>query len=104
MIRILSSQSAANTEVKKSQDVRIVKAWSLLQSGKDEVRKIRRNYYLVKSQTKQKFYNVRKLKEGGWTCDCPDFVNRNIACKHVLAVQLKLSGRGEPQWSQKKIA
>ncbi len=41
--------------------------------------------YRVKSQSGNGWYHVRK--EGGeWKCECPDFVNRGVVCKHCFAV------------------
>jgi transposase-like protein len=53
-------------------------------------------FYKVNSQSGNGTYNVIKKKEStGWLCDCPDFVHRNIQCKHVWAVQFSLAVRRE---------
>lgn len=60
----------------------------------DSIRKITTNHYRVKSQTRDKFYNVRKLQDVDvWVCECEDFCYRltrkeDKRCKHILACQL----------------
>jgi hypothetical protein len=55
--------------------------------------KITKNHYKVRSQSEDRWYNVRKLQDADvWTCECADFIyrlNRNTdkKCKHIIAVQ-----------------
>jgi putative transposase len=55
--------------------------------------KITKNHYKVKSQSEDRWYNVRKLQDADvWICECADFIyrlNRNTdkKCKHIIAVQ-----------------
>src|SRR6266852_2347450 len=47
----------------------------------------------VPSQTGNgNIYRVESVHEL-WTCSCPDFENRHIACKHIYAVQFKVALR-----------
>ncbi len=71
-------------------DQRQIRAWEML-SSHCEIRIARPNEYLVKSQSRKNFYNVRKLEEDDWTCECPDYSNRKVPCKHIHAVRLSLS-------------
>jgi transposase-like protein len=50
-------------------------------------------FFKVASQTRDMMYDVTKRKTGGWLCTCPDFVYRNVICKHIWAVQIKLTVR-----------
>ncbi len=52
-------------------------------------------FYKVASQSGQGMYDVVKRKTGGWLCDCPDFQNRDVQCKHIWAVQISLTVRRE---------
>ena len=38
--------------------------------------------YTVKSQSGNGWYGVSKEK-GEWKCECPDYLNRGIVCKHI---------------------
>lgn len=59
----------------------------------DSVRKITRNYFRVKSQSENGWYNVRKLQYGNtWTCDCKNFLYRltrkdDKRCKHIVIAE-----------------
>jgi transposase-like protein len=50
-------------------------------------------FYKVASQSCDVMYDVTKKRTGGWLCTCPDFVYRNVVCKHIWAVQIKLTVR-----------
>ncbi len=59
----------------------------------DSIQKITKNYFRVKSQSGNGWYNVRKLHDVDvWTCECRDFMFRlskseDKRCKHVIACQ-----------------
>ncbi len=59
----------------------------------DSIRRITKNYYRVRSQSKDHWYNVKKLDNADvWTCECSDFMyrlsrNTEKKCKHIIAVQ-----------------
>jgi transposase-like protein/predicted nucleic acid-binding Zn finger protein len=63
-------------------------------SDVNSIQKITKNYYRVLSQSKDKYYNVRKLQDADvWTCECPDFTYRLVKkddkrCKHIMGVIL----------------
>lgn len=48
--------------------------------------------YKVKSQSGNGWYQVAK-HGGEWRCECPDFVNRGVVCKHVFAVTYSITQR-----------
>jgi transposase-like protein len=59
------------------------------------IKRINKLHYKVKSQSSEdSWYDVQKqyartfgsVREGQWTCTCPDFTYRKIVCKHVYAV------------------
>jgi transposase-like protein len=65
-------------------ETRQVRAWEMLSNG-NEIKRINENAYRVKSQSGNGSYMV--LREGlDWSCECPDFVNRQVACKHIYCV------------------
>jgi putative transposase len=60
------------------------------------IQRLNKLTYKVKSQTDaSKWYTVIKqyaktfcdnIRDGQWTCDCPDHCFRNVVCKHIHAV------------------
>jgi putative transposase len=56
------------------------------------VRRIDQNEYRVRSQSGKGEYVVLST-ETGWVCSCPDYVFRQIECKHTIAVKLSLQIR-----------
>lgn len=57
---------------------------------------INRDTYLVPSQSDEKIkYKVNYSQK--WSCDCPDFKNRNMECKHIHAIKfyLKIKNKSE---------
>lgn len=51
----------------------------------DQITMVSANEAIVKSQNSDKQYKVNiSLK----TCECPDFIFRNVQCKHIRAVSL----------------
>jgi len=72
-------------------ETRQVRAWEMLSNG-TEIKRINENAYRVKSQSGNGAYLV--LREGlDWSCECPDFTNRQVACKHIYAVYFSLNFR-----------
>ncbi|KQC03061.1 MAG: hypothetical protein APR53_01795, partial [Methanoculleus sp. SDB] len=66
-------------------------------SEPENIKKIKKNVWYVKSQSKEHaFYRVNRKQYGRggfkyeWTCDCPDHVYRHQICKHIYAVQFSL--------------
>lgn len=67
-------------------------------SQPDTVREVRKNHWMVKSQSGNGEYLVTKEFVKGrssrhihdWTCSCPDHTTRNVTCKHIFAVQFSL--------------
>ena len=59
----------------------------------DSVIKITNNHHKVRSQSQDRWYNVKKLQDANvWTCECADFMyrlsrNTDKTCKHIIAVQ-----------------
>jgi len=54
-------------------------------------------FFKVASQSSDRMYDITKKRSGGWLCTCPDFVYRNVVCKHIWAVQVKLAVREQAQ-------
>ena len=58
-----------------------------------QIRQSSKSCYVVRSQSSNGSYMVRRRGET-WICECPDYLKRRAACKHVFAVILLL---GLPQ-------
>ncbi len=56
------------------------------------IERIDSNTYRVKSQSGNGWYLVVK-ENGEWRCECPDFVNRGVICKHCYAVSCSITLR-----------
>jgi transposase-like protein len=52
-------------------------------------------FYRVSSQSGQGMYHVTRKENGGWICDCPDHVYREVRCKHIIAVQIRTELRNK---------
>src|SRR5687768_11818108 len=60
------------------------------------IQRLNKLTYKVRSQSNSaKWYTVIKqyaktygenIRDGQWTCDCPDHIFRNVICKHIHAV------------------
>lgn len=72
-------------------EARQVRAWEMLSNG-NEIKRLSENAYRVKSQSGNGFYLVSKQGED-WACECPDFVHRQVACKHIYATYFSLNFR-----------
>jgi len=81
------ANAAADLQQQQKPDLRKVRARQMLSSDGD-IRKIRKDDYLVKSQVSGRYYHVRKSANLGWVCECPDFMNRRVQCKHIYAVKM----------------
>ena len=73
-------------------------------SEPDTIIPMGKNEWDVRSQSKDAYYHVireykdRHAQQRGqatWTCTCPDFLSRNVVCKHQHAVMLSLKISGE---------
>jgi putative transposase len=72
-------------------EARQVRAWEMLSNG-NEIKRLNENVYRVKSQSGNGYYLVSK-QGADWACECPDYANRQIACKHIYAVYFSLNFR-----------
>ncbi len=62
----------------------------------NQIQRLDERFYKVASQSGHGMYDVVKKKESsGWLCDCPDFANRKVICKHIWAVQISQAVRNE---------
>src|SRR6059036_2824440 len=62
-----------------------------------EIERLDDKTYRVASQSGNGFYQVLFSSPKGWTCSCPDCVNRSVKCKHVWAVEFSANLRKEVQ-------
>lgn len=72
-------------------EARQIRAWEMLSNG-NEIKRLNENAYRVKSQSGNGFYLVAR-QGSDWSCECPDYANRQIACKHIYAVYFSLNFR-----------
>jgi transposase-like protein/predicted nucleic acid-binding Zn finger protein len=61
----------------------------------NQIMRLDERFYKVVSQSSDRMYDVTKRLNGGWLCTCPDFVHRNVQCKHIWAVQISQAVRQE---------
>jgi transposase-like protein/DNA-directed RNA polymerase subunit M/transcription elongation factor TFIIS len=72
-------------------EARQIRAWEMLSNG-TEIKRLNEDAYRVKSQSGNGYYLVSKQGED-WTCECPDFTHRQVACKHIYATYFSLNFR-----------
>lgn len=72
-------------------EARQIRAWEMLSNG-TEIKRLNENAYRVKSQSGNGHYLVTRMGED-WACECPDFLNRQVACKHIYATFFSLNFR-----------
>lgn len=70
---------------------------------KNDLHRIDQNTYRVRSQSKNKVYNVIRTQKGLWICDCPDHIFRRVCCKHIHAVEFSIKIREEVREKNKTI-
>jgi transposase-like protein len=58
-------------------------------SAPNQIRRVTRWSYEVKSQSGHGLYAVAK-HDGLWGCSCPDHIYREVKCKHIWAVEFSL--------------
>ena len=63
-------------------------------ASKNDLHRLDRNTYRVRSQTTSRVYDVVRA-ENGWICTCPDHKFRKVCCKHIHAVEWTLKFRDE---------
>jgi transposase-like protein len=63
----------------------------LIAEKPDQIVALSDRFFKVASQSTDRMYDVTKKRTGGWLCTCPDFQYRNVICKHIYAVQIKLT-------------
>ena len=68
-------------QIRKTKDLEIVKTDKIKQQG---------NKWAVPSQSINKYYEVI-LKLDKSVCNCPDYAERQIKCKHIFAVEITVS-------------
>ncbi|MDQ1280082.1 MAG: putative transposase [Thermoproteota archaeon] len=61
-----------------------------------QIQRIDDSFYTVKSQSGHGVYEVLST-EHGWICGCPDFIYREVKCKHIYAVEFSEKLRKEVQ-------
>jgi len=67
----------------------------LIAEKPNQIARLDDKHYRVASQSKDCMYDVIRSKYFaiGWTCDCPDWLYRQVKCKHMWAVEFSLALR-----------
>jgi transposase-like protein len=68
------------------------KGFEIVNSRRNQIRKIDNSNYQVLSQSGNGSYLV-SLAEDAWICECPDHIYRVEKCKHIWAVEISLRMR-----------
>ncbi len=63
-------------------------------ASRHDLVRIRNDYYIVRSQTTYRQYDVYK-SDNVWHCNCPDHTYRKVCCKHIHAVEISVKIRDE---------
>ena len=71
-------------------ELRKIRGYSILAKG-DTPQIIDQENFLVPSQSSDKKYKVTHTQM--WECECPDFKNRKLECKHIQAIKFFLKLR-----------
>lgn len=64
---------------------RMIRAQSMIEHGNTPEEARNGVFYVQSSKGGDNYYKVTYHK-GQWTCDCPDYQNRHIYCKHIYAI------------------
>lgn len=75
----------SETKTNENQDERQIKAYTMIDNGIEPI-KVKENEFSIKSQNGDKHYIVTKKPNGNYKCTCPDFVNRDVVCKHIRVI------------------
>lgn len=75
-------------EKKEAENRRRIRAYSILAKGDTPVMMNSKTYYIPSQSDPNKKYLVTHKRL--WECDCPDFKERHLKCKHIQAVELWL--------------
>ena len=82
-------------EIQKQMQIRKQKGMAIAKTGKV---KLNGNKWSVPSQSLNRYYEVI-LKLDKSECNCPDFAERGLKCKHIFAVELTVSQSSNPDGS-----
>lgn len=90
----INPNSNGKTDNKKLLELRRIRGASILAKG-DIPQIIDNETFLVPSQSTDKKYKVNYKQI--WTCECPDFVTRNLECKHIQCIKLWIKLRNKSE-------
>lgn len=85
-------QWSGEEEYKKLLELRKIRGYSILAKGDVPTIVDEENFFVPSQSDKSKRYRVTHLE--GWTCECPDYTQRKIECKHIQAIRIFLKVRG----------
>ena len=84
------------------QDNRQLRGREIAEKHPDQIKKINKTKFLVKSQTKKNEVHVVFFSKFGWVCICNDYTFRQKKCKHIWALEfrgiIKNEEKMQPTW------
>ncbi len=80
-----------NDSEKQKTDLRKIRAYAILAKGDTPTIVNQETFFVPSQSNKAKKYKVTHFDD--WTCECPDFQNRRIECKHIQSIELFLKVR-----------
>ncbi len=80
-----------NDSEKQKTDLRKIRAYAILAKGDTPTIVNQETFFVPSQSSKAKKYKVTHFDD--WTCECPDFQNRKIECKHIQSIELFLKVR-----------
>src|SRR5207302_3377038 len=69
----------------------------------EQIEQVNDKTYRVHSQGGVEWYLVVRLPNTSWKCTCPDFKHRSSKCKHIWAIEFRLTLRREVQAQTRSI-
>jgi len=84
--------------IEKLKNPRELRGLAILSMG-NTISQVKRNTYVVKSQTGIGEYDVKK-KGKKWYCTCPDFEAHGMDCKHIYAIKFSLKLKADVETTE----
>lgn len=72
------------TQQNPSEQMRVIRGYAIISKG-DTPQQVSKNTYSIASQNNNGRYTVTMSKKSA--CTCPDFIGRQMDCKHIYAVK-----------------
>ena len=76
---------------KKLLELRKIRGYAILAKGDTPIIVDKENFFVPSQSDKNKKYKVTHID--GWSCECADYKNRKVKCKHIQSIRLFLEVR-----------